>query len=160
MRDDGIHVFRGDRIAALEEIASGQWGSTFFAEEGQTYRIRVSKDARGAALELRWARGARPANDNLAEASLIEGPVGVVHGNSRGATLEPGEWFGFAAATTWYRWTAPGDGLWLFQSDAPRRVLVFEKDATETGVYERDLFPPDTNATDGIPRLRLVSSFG
>ena len=159
MRDDGIHVFRGNRIAALEEIASGQWGATFFAEEGQTYRIRVSKDARGAALELRWARGARPANDNLAEASLIEGPVGVVHGNSRGATLEPGEWFGFAAATTWYRWTAPGDGLWLFQSDAPRRVFVFEKDATETGVYERDLFPPDTNATDGIPRLRLVSSF-
>ena len=159
MRDDGIHVFQGNRIAALEEIASGQWGSTFFAEKGQTYRIRVSKDARGAALELRWARGARPANDNLAEASPIEGPVGVVHGNSRGATLEPGEWFGFAAATTWYRWTAPGDGLWLFQSDAPRRVFVFEKDATETGVYERDLFPPDTNATDGIPRLRLVSSF-
>ena len=159
MRDDGIHVFQANRIAALEEIASGQWGSTFFAEQGQTYRIRVSKDARGAALELRWARGARPANDNLAEASLIEGPVGVVHGNSRGATLEPGEWFGFAAATTWYRWTAPGDGLWLFQSDAPRRVFVFEKDATETGVYERDLFPPDTNATDGIPRLRLVSSF-
>ena len=159
MRDDGIHVFQGNRIAALEEIASGQWGATFFAEEGQTYRIRVSKDARGAALELRWARGARPANDNLAEASLIEGSVGVVHGNSRGATLEPGEWFGFAAATTWYRWTAPGDGLWLFQSDAPRRVFVFEKDATETGVYERDLFPPDTNATDGIPRLRLVSSF-
>ncbi len=159
MRDDGIHVFRGDRIAALEEIASGQWGSTFFAEKGQTYRIRVSKDARGAALELRWARGSRPANDNLAEASLIEGPAGVVHGNNRGATLEPGEWFGFAAATTWYRWVAPGDGLWLFESDTPRRVFVFEKGATETGVYERDLFPPDAAAADGIPRLRLVSSF-
>ncbi|MDE2964921.1 MAG: hypothetical protein OXU26_13515, partial [Acidobacteriota bacterium] len=159
MRDDGIHVFRGDRIAALEEIASGQWGSTFFAEKGQTYRIRVSKDGRGAALELRWARGSRPANDNLAEASLIEGPAGVVHGNSRGATLEPGEWFGFAAATTWYRWTAPGDGLWLFQSDASRRVFVFEKGAPEAGVYERDLFPPDTTATDSISRLRLVSNF-
>ena len=158
-RDDGIHVYRGDRIAALEEIASGQWGSTFFAEKGQTYRIRVSKDARGAALELRWAGGSRPANDNLAEASLIEGPAGVVHGNNRGATLEPGEWFGFAAATTWYRWVAPGDGLWLFESDTPRRVFVFEKGATETGVYERDLFPPDAAAADGIPRLRLVSSF-
>ncbi|MCY3757206.1 MAG: S8 family peptidase, partial [Acidobacteria bacterium] len=159
MRDDGIHVFRGDHIAALEEIASGQWGSTFFAEQGQTYRIRVSKDARGAALELRWARGSRPANDNLAEASPIEGPAGVVHGNNRGATLEPGEWFGFAAATTWYRWTAPGDGLWLFQSDAPRRVFVFEEGAPEAGVYERDLFPPDATATDSFSRLRLVSSF-
>lgn len=159
MRDDGIHVFRGDRIAALEEIASGQWGSTFFAEQGHTYRIRVSKDARGAALELRWARGSRPANDNLSEASPIEGPAGVVHGNNRGATLEPGEWLGFAAATTWYRWIAPDDGLWLFQSDAQRRVFVFEKGAPEAGVYERDLFPPEVTATDGIPRLRLVSNF-
>ena len=159
MRDDGIHVFRGDRIAALEEIASGQWGSTFFAEKGQTYRIRVSKDARGAALELRWARGSRPANDNLSEASPIEGPAGVVHGNNRGATLETGEWFGFAAATTWYKWIAPGDGLWLFQSDAQRRVFVFEKGAPEAGVYQRDLFPPDTTAKDSFSRLRLVSSF-
>ena len=159
MRSDRIDIFRGDRIAALDEIASGQWGSTFFAEEGQTYRIRVSKDARGAALELRWAKGSRPVNDNVAEASLIEGPAGVVHGNNRGATLEPGEWFGFAAATTWYRWTAPGDGLWLFETDAPRRVFVFEKDATETGVFERDLFARDTTATDSIVPLRLVSNF-
>ena len=159
LRSDRVDIFRGDRIAALDRIASGQWGSTFFAERGQTYRIRVSKDVRGAALELRWARGSRPVNDNLAEASLIEGPAGVVHGSSRGATLEPGEWFGFAAATTWYRWTAPGDGLWLFQSDTPRRVFVFEKGAPETGVYQRDLFPADTPPTDGIPRLRLVSSF-
>ena len=159
MRNDRIDVFRGDRIAALERIASGQWGSTFFAEQGRTYRIRVSKDARGAALELRWARGSRPINDNLAEASPIEGPAGVVHGNSRGATLEPGEWFGFAAATTWYRWTAPSDGLWLFETDTPRRVFVFEKAAPETGVFERDLFAPDTAAADGIAPLRLVSNF-
>ncbi len=158
MRSDRVDIFRGDRIAALDRIASGQWGSTFFAEQGQTYRIRVSKDARGAALELRWARGSRPSNDNLSEATFIEGPAGVVHGNNRGATLEPGEWFGFAAATTWYRWTAPGDGLWLFQSDEPRRVFVFEKDAAESGVFQRDLFPGDTTA-DSIPGLRLVSNF-
>ena len=34
MRSDRIDIFRGDRIAALDEIASGQWGSTFFAEQG------------------------------------------------------------------------------------------------------------------------------
>ena len=158
MRNDRIDIYRGDRIAALDHIASGQWGSTFFAEQGQTYRIRVSKDARGAALELRWSKEGRPANDNLSEASPIEGPAGMVHGNNRGATLEPGEWFGFAAATTWYRWTAPGDGLWLFQSEEPRRVFVFEKGATASGVFEKDLFPGDTTA-ESIPRLRLVSGF-
>ena len=158
LRNDRIDIYRGDRIAALDRISSGQWGSTFFAEQGQTYRIRVSKDARGAALELRWAKGSRPANDNLSEARPIEGPAGLVHGNNRGATLESGEWFGFAAATTWYRWTAPGDGLWLFQSDEPRRVFVFEEDTAESGVFRRDLFPADTTE-DGIPRLRLVSNF-
>ena len=159
MRNDRVDIFKGDRIAALDEVASGLWGSTFFAEKGQSYRIRVSKDVRGSALELRWSKGSRPANDNLTEATVIEGPVGAVHGNSRGATLEPGEWFGFAAATTWYRWTAPGDGLWLFESDAPRRIFVFERNASESGVFERDIFERDVPESDSIPPLRLVSSF-
>ena len=41
---------------------------------------------------------------------MLESADGIVQGSSQGATLEPGEWFGFAAATTWYRWTAPSDG--------------------------------------------------
>ena len=138
-RNDRLSVYRGDRITALEKVADGLWGVTFFAEEGQSYRIRVSNFARGSALNLRWSQGPRPANDDFTQATEIEGTDGVIEGSSQGATLEPGEWFGSAAATTWYRWTAPSDGLWRFESDQSRRVFVFE--------------------SDGISTLRLVSNY-
>ena len=136
-RDDRVDVFRGDAIASLERIASDQWGAIFFADEGATYRVRVSHRLRGTALDLRWSQGDRPVNDDFGRAGLLEGESGAVQGSSQGATLEPGEWFGIDAGTTWYRWTAPGDGWWRFSSDAAKRVFVFEG--------------------DGIPVLRLVS---
>ena len=138
-RNDRLSIFRGDRIPALERVADGLWGALFFAEKGQSYRIRVSNFARGAALNLRWSQGPRPANDDFTQATVLEGTDGVVEGNSQGATLETGEWFGSAAATTWYRWTAPSDGLWAFESDGSRRIFVFE--------------------SDGISALRLVSNY-
>ncbi|MDE0166981.1 MAG: S8 family serine peptidase [Bryobacterales bacterium] len=147
-RNDRLSIFRGDRtwslfrrdrISSLERVADGLWGATFFAEKGQSYRIRVSSFARGAALNLRWSQGPRPANDDFTQAVVLEGAHGVVEGNSQGATLETGEWFGRVAATAWYRWTAPSDGLWEFESDESRRIFVFE--------------------SDGIPTLRLVSHY-
>ena len=138
-RNDRLSIFRGDRIPALERVADGLWGALFFAEKGQSYRIRVSNFARGAALNLRWSQGPRPANDDFTQATVLEGTDGVVEGNSQGATLEIGEWFGSAAATTWYRWTAPSDGLWEFESEGLRRIFVFE--------------------SDGISTLRLVSNY-
>ena len=138
-RNDRLSIFRGDRISALERVADGLWGALFFAEKGQSYRIRVSNFARGAALNLRWSQGPRPANDDFTQAAVLEGADGVVEGSSQGATLESGEWFGSAAATTWYRWTASSDGLWAFESDGSRRIFVFE--------------------SDGISALRLVSNY-
>ena len=138
-RNDRLSIFRGDRISALERVADGLWGALFFAEKGQSYRIRVSNFARGAALNLRWSQGPRPANDDFTQAAVLEGADGVVEGSSQGATLESGEWFGSAAATTWYRWTASSDGLWVFESEHPRRIFVFE--------------------SDGISTLRLVSTY-
>ena len=136
-RNDRVDVFRGDAIAALEGVASDQWGAIFFAEEGEIYRIRVSHMLRGIALDLRWSQGDRPVNDDFGRAAVLEGASGAVQGSSQGATLEPGEWFGIDAGTTWYRWTAPGDGWWRFSSDPTKRVFAFEG--------------------DGIPALRLVS---
>ena len=138
-RNDRLSVYRGDRISALEKVADGLWGVTFFAEKDQSYRIRVSNFARGTALNLRWSQGPRPANDDFSQATELGGADGVVEGSSQGATLEPGEWFGSAAATTWYRWTAPRDGLWSFQSDQSRRIFVLE--------------------SNGVSTLRLVSNY-
>ena len=138
-RNDRVDVFRGDRISVLERVASDLSGAMFFAEKGQPYRVRVSNFQRATALNLQWSQASRPVNDDFAQATLLEGTAGNVDGTSRGATLEPGEWFGSAAGTTWYRWTAPNDGRWTFASEYPGRVLVFEG--------------------DGIASLRLVSQY-
>ena len=125
VRDGRVDIFQGRRIAALEPVASDRWGSMFFAERGKEYRIRVSHFGRAGALDLRWSQGSRPANDDFARATVLEGEEGTVDGTSQGATLEPGEWLGTGAAgSTWYRWTAPDDGRWEFRSE--RGVLVFE----------------------------------
>ena len=119
-RNDRVDVFRGDRISVLERVASDLSGAMFFAEKGQPYRVRVSNFQRATALNLQWSQASRPVNDDFAQATLLEGTAGNVDGTSRGATLEPGEWFGSAAGTTWYRWTAPNDGRWTFCERVPR----------------------------------------
>ena len=131
-RNDRVDVFRGDAISGLERVASDQWGALFFADEGETYRVRVSHMRRGTVVDLRWSQGNRPANDDFDRAAMLEGAGGAVSGNSQGATLEPGEWFGVDAGTTWYRWTAPGDGWWGFSSGPSKRVFVFEGDGIAT----------------------------
>ena len=127
-RYDRVHVFAGDEIAALHEVASALWNATFFAEQGSTYSIRVSGVSRAVPMNLRWSPSDRPANDDFAEAVVLEGESGSFDGSSAGATLEPGESFGGLAATTWFRWVAPDDGRWGFHASG-RRVLVFEGDA-------------------------------
>ena len=121
-----VDVFRGDRIAALAPIASADWGVQFFAESGQVYRIRLSHAGRAVPLVLNWSMGPRPFNDDFAAAAVIEDATGGVDGTNAGATLEPGEFFGDLASTVWYRWTAPSDGAWEFESSAEDlRVLAF-----------------------------------
>ena len=126
-RYDHVHVFQGEAVSGLRETASGLWRTTFVAERGQRYVVRVAGSARGTAMDLRWSPGERPANDDFADAVRLEGESGSVEGSNADATLERGESFGTLAATTWYRWTAPGDGRWEFRSRG-RRVLVFEGD--------------------------------
>ena len=121
-----VDVFRGDGIAALEPIASADWGVQFFAESGQVYRIRLSHAARSVPLVLNWSMGPRPLNDDFAAAVVIEDATGDVDGTNAGATLEPGEFFGDLAGTVWYRWTAPSDGAWEFETNtSDLRVLAF-----------------------------------
>lgn len=163
-RTDALEVFKGSTLTATVPIASNQRGNiepifffgfligqretistlgrtAFFAEEGETYRIRVSNSEQTSGpITLRWHQGERPANDQFAAAMEVAGAEGELEGTNVGATLETGESFGLLAATTWHRWVAPSDGAWIFDVDVDHlRVAVF------TGEQVHD--------------LRLVSGF-
>ena len=139
-----IGVFEGKTLPSLVEIGTQKrgGGNTFFAEADRTYRIRLSVATTNLAvldpvtglarqrstpvLTLRWAPAVRPANDDYARATLIDGASGGVAGNNQAATTEPGELMGHThrsssfvlgpdkAASVWYRWTAPSAGDWRF----------------------------------------------
>ena len=121
-----VEVFRGDRIAGLETVASKLWGASFFADQGETYRIRVSHAGTGLPLTLHWLQGPRPANDDFSQAVTLTGAAGSAEGSNQGATLQLGEQFGSLAATTWHHWQAPTDGVWQFKADHDSaRLLAF-----------------------------------
>ena len=133
-----VDVLQGERMAALTQITSGVWNASFFAEKGQTYHVRVScgvyysQDCK-LAQTLRWSQGPRPANDDFAAAIELLDAEGEITGNNSGASLEPGERIGGGAATVWYRWTAPEDGVWEFTPDDwDSQVLVFTGDQVAT----------------------------
>ena len=124
-----VDVYQGTQISNLETVASAEWGAQFFANVGQEYLIRLSHHRQAIAVTLNWSTPQRPLNDNLVMAIEIEDAEGNVDGSNEGATLEPGELFGETAATVWYRWRAPSDGHWSFESSIRHlRVLVFSGD--------------------------------
>ena len=147
-----VDVFAGDDIVGATGVATNQRGkrepiilfglllgydqtlssagsATFFAEAGETYRVRVAHSEASAPLTLRWRQGPRPANDDFAAAQTLAAADGSFAGTNAGATLEAGETLGVLAATTWHRWTAPSDGAWRFAVDrSDLRVAVFTGD--------------------------------
>lgn len=151
-----VQVFPDGPIARLAPIGLPQLGggTAFFAEKGETYRIRLAVGPEGLAtddrpaampdLSLLWGPGNRPENDDYALAASIEGDSGAVDGNNQGATTEPAELMGDSNPTTpldasgwagsvWYRWTAPATGDYRFA--ASRRstmVAAFVGDTVAT----------------------------
>ncbi len=124
-RYDLVDVFDDGVLGVLSPVGRGLWEATFFAEQDRTYHVRVAGSARGAELDLRWSPASRPANDDFANATALEGDSGRAAGTTAGATLEPGEHYGGHGATTWFRWAAPEDGVWRFDG-APKYVFVFQ----------------------------------
>ena len=147
-----VDVFAGDNLVGATRVATNQRGertpivifgfflgydealssagsATFFAEAGETYRVRVANSEASAPLTLRWRQGPRPANDDFAAAQALADADGSFAGTNAGATLEAGETLGELAATTWHRWTAPSDGAWRFAVDREDlRVAVLAGD--------------------------------
>ena len=141
-----VEAFPNGPLAGLDAIGTGQLGggTTFHAERGETYRVRLSMhpsglthrepddeggvESRAAStpqLTLKWGPAAAPENDHFAHAAIIEGEIGGVVGNNQAATTEPGEFIGAGSAFTpvfldgwgasvWYRWIAPATGDWRF----------------------------------------------
>ena len=150
-----VTPYRGERIVSLERLALPKLGggATFFAERGVTYFIRLGLGSDVIAdpapdgprryvaspVELRWAPGAAPANDDFADAIALRDGT-EVEGNNQGASLEAGELVGQGlilstdvqegiAASVWYRWTAPTTADWRFGVDRRHlRVLAFVGD--------------------------------
>ena len=158
--DAYLDVYQGEGIADLDHIVANRrlelvsvtaegarvqriifTDAVFFAEAGDTYRVRVAHGGPSVPLVLRWRQGPRPGNDDFLAAEVLSGSQGDVEGTNLGATLESGESFGGLAATTWHRWTAPEDGSWRFEIDTRHLLRV----AAFTG-------------TD-VANLRLVSGF-
>ena len=136
--DSRIDILRGDRVTELDRLAFGNNGAAFFAAARQRYLIRVAMPARNTPGTLRWSQG-RPANDDFAAATAITGETGSTEGSILGAGMESGEWLGSAAATVWYRWTAPRSAEFTFTAQGRHHALVF--------------------VGDQVANLRLVSSF-
>ena len=121
-----VDAFGGDRLADLERLAHGNSGTVaFFADADQRLYIRISTVSQSAQGTLHWAQGL-PENDDFANATSISGAQGSTDGDNGGAGMELGEWFGSAAATVWFRWTAPRDGDFAFETEKLHNaVMVF-----------------------------------
>ena len=131
---DVMHGPQQSGFAGLTRLASANASASFFAEQGETYWIRVVPTFHDSGrFMLRWSQG-RPANDDFAAAERLQGAEGEVEGHNVGATLQQQEQVGNFAATVWYRWTAPAvasgeESAWRFATDrldSNSRVLVFE----------------------------------
>ena len=147
-----VAAFEGDLPTSLAEVADDRFNVSFQAEEGRPYRIRAASFERSEDLELRWSTG-RPANDDFAAAAQIEGASGEIDVRMAGATLERGESWGSLAGTVWYRWTAPEDGVYSFQT-----VVRYE----DRGFVSGPRYIPNVmvfRAANDFGKLRLAATF-
>lgn len=115
--DAEFALFTGDSLVDLELAAQKRGSEISFAAKTDTvYRLRVASGERDLPpLKLEWKPAdSRPANDDFADAQVIEGERGSIDASNEGATLESSEFLDGLAATVWYEWTAPEDGWWSF----------------------------------------------
>ena len=153
-----VEIFRDAPLTRLPRVGHGQLGGggTFFAKQGETYRIRLSIDPgnlwrSGTAgddatrralpdLTLSWGPGSRPEHDDYGHAAVVEGATGTMAGTNQGATTEPAEFMGNSnrvapndargwSSSVWYRWTAPSSGDYHFAVNRLAQVVAaFEGD--------------------------------
>jgi hypothetical protein len=122
-----LGVYTGEFVDGLLEVASGSFnvecadGSpgtrlTFTASAGTVYHIAVASghELSTGSTALQWSIVPSPPNDNFADAEVIAGPSGSVNGTTIAATTEENEFL--SQDSIWYRWTAPEDGAFAFDT--------------------------------------------
>jgi hypothetical protein len=131
--DDGGFPFRAGAATRVE----------FHASAGAVYAIAVDGlGGAGGDLLLSW--GGPPENDRFDAATVLTGASGVVQGLTAGAEkedAEPAHAGHPAAASVWYRWTAPQDGRVTFTTAGSSFNTVL---AVYTGSRLRTLLPVPT----------------
>ena len=112
-------------MTSLDLVTSSQWSAQWFPKTDQTYRLRVSGSHASFSSNLSWFVGARPENDDFANATVLSGEEGTISGHNLGATIEAGEQYGERAASIWYQWEAPSDGTYGFLIRDAQVVQLF-----------------------------------
>ena len=98
----------------------------FFVDPDKDYYLRVNTytELRVPELEFTWQKlETQPVNDHFADRVELTGESGEFSGNNVYATVEFGEPGGHVSiGTTWFKWTAPSDGVWNFEAEAPYSI--------------------------------------
>jgi hypothetical protein len=114
-----VEAYTGTTWGHLVRAGDDNGGSTQFrTTPGTAYSIRITGLA-GGAFTLKWNTSAPPVNDARAAADALVGSTGSVLDDATAATVEPNDpkIDGVPVpATVWYRWTAPADGWYEFDT--------------------------------------------
>ncbi len=122
-----IAIYTGTAVNALTPVAVGSFSPiTFDAVAGTEYQIAVDSSdiVNEGPFKLSWRQVLQPANDPLANASLLTGNIGQFSATLLGATREAAEVSEFqafepaSAVSVWYRWTAPSSGIFVMNKNA------------------------------------------
>ncbi|MEZ5323573.1 MAG: S8 family serine peptidase [Verrucomicrobiales bacterium] len=112
--DGGIWIYQGNTLSDLTLAASASAGqeATFSPAPGATYYLAVDSAASRSGLALLTVQQ-QLLNDHLADAVPLSGNRWDVVATSLEASADPGEpphAGSTAAASLWWKWTAPEDG--------------------------------------------------
>ena len=106
----------------------------FYIEPDKDYYLRINTywSVRVPELEFTWQKlDTKPVNDQFVDRVELTGESGDISGNNAYATVEFGEPGGhISVGTTWFKWTAPEDGVWTFEAEAP-----YSNDSPQVYVY-------------------------
>lgn len=123
-----VEAYTGESLESLLPVSTNaqpSGGIVFDAQAHVQYRLLVNGFSIGRTA-LTWLPV--PGNDNYGTPLLVSGLSGMVAGNSRGATIEQGEYYCCGASifrSTWFAWQAAADGVVTLEAvGSPSLILA------------------------------------